>query len=94
MRRKPGMCVRFPARQGRVSPPVHCRLPPRSADDRRLDRAGLRGAVHRDDVPVPTDVLTGDAWPSDALQMLGEAVLVAAREQVDGFGSPLRCPVP
>ena len=59
---------------------------------RRLDGDGLRGAVCRADVPVLMTVLTGDAWPSDALQLLGEVVLVAARAQADRIGpSGRRC---
>ncbi len=54
---------------------------------RRLDRDGLRSAVYRGDVAVLMAVLGGDVWPCDALQLLGEAVLVAARERVDGIES-------
>ena len=49
----------------------------------RLDRDGLRGAVYLADVSVLVDVLDHDIWPADALQLLGEAVLVAAGEQAD-----------
>lgn len=46
---------------------------------RRLDRDDLRGAVYRADVDALAQRLAGEAWPDDALQLIGDAVLVVAR---------------
>lgn len=47
----------------------------------RLDRDGVRGAVYRADADVLGSLLTGRGWPDDALQLLGDAVLVVARDR-------------
>lgn len=45
------------------------------------DRDRLVSALIRADTPALVAVLMGDAWPRDALQVLGEAVLVVATTQ-------------
>lgn len=47
----------------------------------RLDRDELRGAVYGADADALTGVLTGQDWPENALQLLGDAVLAVARER-------------
>lgn len=50
--------------------------------DRRLDRDELRGALSRADVDALGSLLvTSRDWPFDALQLLGDAVLMAVRER-------------
>ncbi len=56
----------------------------------RLDRDGLRAAVYGADVAVLVDALNGDLWPENALQLMGEAVLVAARARAAGIASSSR----
>jgi len=46
-----------------------------------VDRDELRGAVYRADLDALAGALTGRDWPGDALQLLGDAVLVVARER-------------
>lgn len=55
------------------------------------DRDGLRGAVYRADLEVMTAILTGRVWPEDALQLLGEAVLVVAQHTKGVESSARRC---
>lgn len=50
--------------------------------DRRLDRDELRGALYRADVDaLGSWLVTSRDWPFDALQLLGDAVLMAVRER-------------
>lgn len=41
-------------------------------------RTQLRGATARADVPVLIEMLTSSSWPRDALQLVGDALLVVA----------------
>lgn len=45
----------------------------------RVDRDELRGAVYNADADALVGALTGRDWPGDALQLLGDAVLMVAR---------------
>ncbi len=45
----------------------------------RLDRRALRGAVYRADADALVEALAEQDWPDDALQLIGDAVLVVAR---------------
>lgn len=55
-----------------------------------LGRDGLRGAVYRADVPALAAALADGAWPEDALQLLGDAVLLVAGERPDDVRSAAR----
>lgn len=50
----------------------------------REHRAQLRGAVARGDGPAVAQLLTVDAWPQDALQLVGDGVLAAVACGVGG----------
>lgn len=43
-----------------------------------MDRDEVRGALYRADVDALVEVLTGPDWPGEALQLMGDAVLVVA----------------
>ena len=47
-------------------------------------RADLRGAVWRGDGAGVLHLLTARPWPEDALQLIGDGLLVALRQQVNG----------
>ena len=47
----------------------------------RVDRDQVRGAVYRADTDALVDALTRPEWPGDVLQLMGDAVLVVARER-------------
>jgi hypothetical protein len=49
----------------------------------QLDRDGLRAAVYRADTETLGIVLNEAAWPENALQLLGDAVLQVARQRPD-----------
>lgn len=49
------------------------------------ERAELRGAIWRRDGAAVVQLLTGP-WPEEALQLIGDGLLVALGEQVDGAG--------
>lgn len=58
------------------------------------DRDGLRGNLYAVDVPPLIDALNDHVWPEDALQLMGEAVLVVACERANGVGpAGRRCAV-
>lgn len=52
----------------------------------RSDRDALRGNLYAVDVPALMDALNDEIWPEDALQLMGDAVLVVARARVDAAG--------
>ena len=56
----------------------------------RLDRDGLRAAVYRADTDALRVALNEGAWPEDALQLLGDAVLEVARQRPDDIGTAAR----
>jgi hypothetical protein len=49
-------------------------------------RQELRGATARDDGPGVVHLLTGQLWPGDSLQLIGDGLLVALRQQAQGVG--------
>ena len=49
----------------------------------RLDRDGLRAAVYRADTDALEVALNDDAWPENAMQLLGDAVLEVACQRPD-----------
>jgi hypothetical protein len=49
----------------------------------RLDRDGLRAAVYRADADALEVALNDDAWPENAMQRLGDAVLEVACQRPD-----------
>ena len=56
----------------------------------RLDRDGLRAAVYRADTDALRVALNDGAWPENALQLLGDAVLKVARQRPDDIGTAAR----
>jgi hypothetical protein len=56
----------------------------------RLDRDGLRAAVYRADTDALEVALNGGAWPENALQLLGDAVLEVARQRPDDIRTAAR----
>jgi hypothetical protein len=56
----------------------------------RLDRDGLRAAVYRADTDALRFALNDGAWPENALQLLGDAVLEAARQHPDDIRTAAR----
>jgi hypothetical protein len=48
------------------------------------ERSQLRGAIARRDGAEVVELLTGRLWPVDALQLIGDGLLVALSQQVDG----------
>lgn len=57
----------------------------------RVDRDEVRGAVYRADADALVDALTGPEWPGDALQLMGDAVLVARERGPDVEPAARRC---
>lgn len=57
----------------------------------RWDREELRTALYRADDKVLMAALTNRVWPEDALQLLGEAVLVVAQHGADVESPAHRC---
>ena len=57
----------------------------------RPDRDGLRAALYRADLKTLTAILTGGAWPVDALQLLGDAVLAVVQRAQDVESPARRC---
>lgn len=61
---------------------LSCRLAQNAVVDRGRDRDELRGAVYRADVDALVSLLEpGRDWPGDALQLLGDAVLVVVGQR-------------
>lgn len=56
----------------------------------RLDRDGLRAAFYRADTDALRIALNDAAWPENALQLLGDAVLKVARQHPDDIGTAAR----
>lgn len=55
-------------------------------------RAQLRGATARADSPVLVELLTSSPWPRDALQLVGDAILVVvASDATDAVALARRC---
>lgn len=50
------------------------------------ERTELRGALARGDGAGVVQLLTGRPWPEDALQLIGDGLLVALRQRVHGAG--------
>lgn len=50
----------------------------------RDQRAELRGAVYRNDIPALLAELNQEAWPQHALQLIGDGVRIALQARADG----------
>ena len=56
----------------------------------RVDSDELRGVVYVADAEALVGVLTGWVWPDHALQLVGDAVLILARERRDDVEAAAR----
>ena len=66
-------------------------LPPQNVGvSHRVDRDELRGVVYVADAEALVGVLTGWVWPDHALQLVGDAVLILARERRDDVEAAAR----